>query len=99
MLYMHNDDLHKIRHSLAHLLASIVLEQDPGAKLGVGPVVENGFYYDILTTKPISENQLPALENKIRGLIKKNLPFEQKNLSIAKTREMIASQPLKLERS
>ncbi|OGD32585.1 threonine--tRNA ligase [Candidatus Azambacteria bacterium RIFCSPHIGHO2_02_FULL_52_12] len=97
MLYMHNDDLHKIRHSLAHLLASVVLEQDPGAKLGVGPVVENGFYYDILTTKPISENQLPALENKIRALIKKNLPFMQENISIAQARELFASQPFKLE--
>lgn len=94
---MHSNKLHSIRHSLAHLLASVVLDQDQNAKLGVGPVIENGFYYDILTTKPISDNQLPALENKIRALIKKSLPFIQEDISIAQAREMFAGQPFKLE--
>ncbi|MEK7520432.1 MAG: threonine--tRNA ligase [Patescibacteria group bacterium] len=94
---MSDEQLHKIRHSLAHLLASVVMQQDPDAKLGVGPVIENGFYYDIQTTKPISDNQLLALENKIRALIKKNLPFEQKTISVGEARKTFAGQPFKLE--
>lgn len=94
---MENERMHEVRHSLAHLLAAAVRESDPQAKLGIGPVIENGFYYDMLTTKPISENQLRALENKIRALIKKNLAFKPEIISAETAREIFKDQPFKLE--
>lgn len=95
--HMESGQMHKIRHSLAHLLAAAVREEDKGAKLGVGPVIENGFYYDILTSKPISQTDLLKIEQKMRSLAKKNLAFVQSELSIGKAKEMFASQPFKLE--
>lgn len=92
-----DDKLTTIRHSLAHVLAMAVLESDPGALLGIGPVIENGFYYDILTTKPIAQNQLPPLENKMRAFMKKNLAFIKEDVTIEKGEELFAAQPFKLE--
>ncbi len=94
---MENDKITTVRHSLAHLLAMAVLEIDPGAKLGIGPVIENGFYYDILTTKPLSNGQLPQLENKMRAFIKRNLIFVREDVSAPKAQELFTSQPFKLE--
>lgn len=94
---MENDQLTSIRHSLAHVLAMAVLESDPGALLGIGPVIENGFYYDILTTKPIAQTQLPSLENKMRAFMKKNLAFIKEDVTIEKGKELFAAQPFKLE--
>jgi len=88
-----------IRHSLAHVLAAAVLKIDPKAKLGVGPVIENGFYYDISFSKKVSEDILPQLENIMRLLIQKNLPFIQKKVTIEEARELFKKmdQPFKLE--
>lgn len=94
---MDNDKLTAIRHSLAHLLAMAVLEIDPGAKLGIGPVIENGFYYDILTTKPLSNGQLPQLENKMRAFMKRNPSFIHETASIEEGKKLFASQPFKIE--
>lgn len=91
------DSLHAPRHSLAHLLASVILDYDPKAQLGIGPVIENGFYYDFLFSKPVSENQLTMLENKMRALIKKNIPFKREELSVAEGKALFANQPFKLE--
>lgn len=94
---MDNEQLTKIRHSLAHLLAMAVLEIDPGAKLGIGPVIENGFYYDILTTKPLSNGQLPQLENKMRAFMKRNPAFIREEVSVEEGKKLFASQPFKIE--
>lgn len=94
---MESEQLHKVRHSLAHLLAAAVLEEDKNAKLGVGPVIENGFYYDILTSKPVSQTDLLKIEQKMRSLAKKNLAFVRSELSVAQAKEMFASQPFKIE--
>ena len=58
-------DIAAIRHSLTHLLAAGVLEKFPDVKLGIGPVIENGFYYDFQFMQPISEEALPELEKMI----------------------------------
>jgi len=70
------ENLEYIRHSLAHLLAAAVLEKYPGVKLGIGPVIENGFYYDFLFPEDvlINENILKKLEEKMRNILKKNSP-------------------------
>jgi threonyl-tRNA synthetase len=76
------DKLYRIRHSLAHLLAMAVLELRPGSRLGFGPPIDDGFYYDFILSAPLTESDFPTLENTIRRLIKKGLPFSQKELLI-----------------
>lgn len=85
--------INKIRHSLAHLLAMAIVENDPKAKLAIGPVIENGFYYDFELSWHIGEEDLPKLEKKIRHYIKQNLEF--KKLEGAK--DKFTNQPYKLK--
>lgn len=91
--------LSDIRHSLAHLLASAVLQKFPTAKLGVGPVIDTGFYYDFLLPEPLSPEDLPALEDAMRELIKANHPFERTELSAKEAMAFFAGkdQPFKEE--
>ncbi len=96
---INNDKLHNIRHSLAHLLASAVLEMFPEAKLGVGPVIETGFYYDFLLPRPLTLEDLPALQKRMRELAKSKLPFERQELSFADAKNFFTEkqQPFKVE--
>lgn len=76
-------DLHPMRHSLAHIMATAVTTTWPEAKLGVGPVVENGFYYDIdLGDTKISEEDFPKIEAKMQEIIKANQTFERFELPV-----------------
>lgn len=76
-------DLHPMRHSLAHIMATAVTTLWSDAKLGVGPVVENGFYYDIdLGDAKISEEDFPKIEAKMQEIIKANQQFERFELPI-----------------
>jgi threonyl-tRNA synthetase len=86
-----------MRHSLAHILAYAVMEKYPKAKLGIGPVIENGFFYDILFAKPIKDEVLPELEKRMRELISKNLPFKQENWTKQKANKYFKDQPFKKE--
>lgn len=89
--------LEHIRHSLAHLLATAALEHDPKAKLAIGPVIDNGFYYDIQFSSSFSDEYLPKLEAKMRELIGENLPFERIDATPDQAREQFKDQPFKLE--
>ena len=75
-----NSDLYKIRHSLAHVLAQAVLEIRPDAKLGFGPPIDSGFYYDFDLNEPLSPEDLPMLEKRMRQIIKKGQVFEREEL-------------------
>lgn len=90
-------NLEKIRHSLAHLLASAFLQIDPKAKLGIGPTTENGFYYDFLPSRKIDESILPELEKIMKDLISKNLKFLGFKKSFAQAKKIFQDQPFKLE--
>lgn len=94
-----NDKLYNIRHSLAHLLASSVLEVFPDAKLGVGPVIETGFYYDFQLSRPVTPDDLKDIEKKMKKLVGKKLPFERQELSTTDAAKFFkdADQPFKLE--
>src|SRR3989344_7823196 len=78
-----DDKLSKIRHSLAHIMAAAVREIYPNVKFGIGPVIENGFFYDFgFPTQDGSKIQLaaeilPEIEKRMKSLIKKKLPIEQ----------------------
>ena len=76
------DSLEKIRHSLAHVLALAVKNFYPKAKFGIGPIIENGFYYDIDIGKTLSLEDLPKIEKEMREIIKKELPFKKSNVSL-----------------
>jgi len=77
------EQLHAMRHSLAHIMATAVTGMWPGAKLGVGPVVENGFYYDIdLGETKISEEDFAKIEKEMKRIIKLGQPFERYTLPI-----------------
>lgn len=81
---MENDNLNlptgrqeKIRHSLSHLMSMAVQEIFPKVGLGVGPAIDNGFYQDYDTTKPITQDMLPKLEKRMRELIAEDIKFER----------------------
>lgn len=75
---MNEEELYAMRHSLAHITAQAVQHLWPEAKFGVGPVVENGFYYDIdLGEQKISEADFKKIEKEMRSIINKNYPFDR----------------------
>ena len=86
-----------IRHSLAHILASAVLEKYPASELGIGPAIDTGFYYDIKFPKPISDDELPAIEKRMRDLINEELSFSGENITPQKARSLFKNQPFKLD--
>lgn len=94
------DQLYAMRHSLAHIMATAVTTLWPEAKLGVGPVVENGFYYDIdIPNVTISTDDFKKIEEQMRKVINQNQPFEKAEKSIEEALEWAKSskQPYKTE--
>jgi len=91
--------IYKIRHSLAHLLAIAALEHDPKAKLTIGPVVDNGFYYDIEFSegKTPSQDELKNLQKTMKKLVGRKMDFVGKTISEKEAREIFAGNPYKLE--
>jgi threonyl-tRNA synthetase len=87
------------RHSASHVLAAAFLEMFPEAKLGVGPAIEDGFYYDFEIPRTLIPEDLEILEGKMREIIKKNLPFEREEIEIEKAIELFkkAKQDYKVE--
>lgn len=77
-----------LRHTASHALAQAVKELFPGAKLGIGPPTEDGFYYDIYYEKPFDEEDLQRIEEKVKEIIKKNLPLERKEIPKEEAKEL-----------
>ncbi|MFH1855590.1 MAG: threonine--tRNA ligase [bacterium] len=88
-----------IRHSLSHVLAAAVLEMFPETKLGIGPSIENGFYYDFELPRTLIPEDLPLIEKKMQDLIKADLSFEEVEIDIdeALNRLNKSNQPYKCE--
>lgn len=91
------ENIDKIRHSLAHILAQAVLELFPKAKLGMGPAIENGFYYDFQMPAEFAPEQLSRLEAKMHEIISQNQKFEKEEVAKLKAKKLFAGQPYKLE--
>jgi threonyl-tRNA synthetase len=89
-------DLEKNRHSLAHIMAHAVKELYPGALFGMGPAIENGFYYDFDNIK-ISDEDFKKIEERMRELIKENIPFEKKTISKKEAENLFKDEPYKME--
>ena len=75
------DELYKIRHSLAHVLAQAVLEMRPGSTLGFGPPIRDGFYYDFILSEPITDEDFPDLTRRMKKILKKGQRFDREELS------------------
>lgn len=90
-------NLEGIRHSLAHLLAAAVLKKFPDAKLAIGPVIENGFYYDFLLPRGLTPEDLKDFEKDMKKMIGGKLPFSGKEVTRDEAKEIFKDQPFKLE--
>lgn len=89
--------LERMRHSAAHIMAEAVQSLFPGAKFGIGPAIENGFYYDFELPRPLTQEDLPIIESKMKEIIDADLPFIREEVSKEKARLLFATQPYKLE--
>jgi len=96
---MSSPTLHQRRHSLSHILAQAVLDMFPEAKLGIGPDIENGFYYDFELPRTLIPEDLSILEKKMKHIIKQNQKFEKYDEPIDKAIDFLkaAKQNFKVE--
>jgi threonyl-tRNA synthetase len=92
-----NDKLEIMRHSAAHVMAEAVLALFPKAKFGIGPAIEDGFYYDFDLPRPLTPEDLPVIEAKMREIVRADLPFTHREITKAEARKLFADQPYKLE--
>ena len=92
-----DDQLHKLRHSAAHVLASAVMEILPGTKFGFGPAIEEGFYYDFQLPRPLTPEDLPIIEARMKDIIKSKSSFVRDELGIDAARQKFADQPFKVD--
>lgn len=91
------DALRPLRHSAAHIMAGAVLDLFPGTQFGIGPAIENGFYYDFNLPRPVTPEDLPAIENRMREIIRGHYPFQHSTQTIDQARADFTGQPFKLE--
>jgi len=86
-----------MRHSASHVMAEAVQSIFPDAKFGIGPAIEDGFYYDFDLPRPLSPDDLPIIENKMKEIIAANGSFIRKEVTKDEARRLFAAQPYKLE--
>jgi threonyl-tRNA synthetase len=86
-----------IRHSTAHVLAQAVQDLFPGTRLGIGPPVENGFYYDFDPEKPFTPEDLQALEKRMQQIVRAGQRFSRREISDGDAEAELAHEPYKLE--
>jgi threonyl-tRNA synthetase len=97
------DGLEVLRHSTAHLLAAAVLDLFPGAKLGIGPALLDdpryGFFYDVITPRPLTEADLPVIEKRMKQIASRNLGYRREEISKAEALRVFGEreEPLKCE--
>ena len=91
------DALHILRHSAAHILAQAVLNLYPGTSYGVGPSIENGFYYDFKFNEPISEVELEKIEKEMLRISQSKQDFLRRTMPKEEAKEIFQKQPFKLE--
>ncbi len=91
------NDLEAMRHSASHIMADAVTQLFPGAKLGIGPAIEEGFYYDFDLPRPLTPEDLEAIEARMREIIEAHYPFVRKEISRQEAQALFSDQPFKLE--
>src|SRR5947209_18535444 len=89
--------LARMRHSAAHLMASAVVDIIPEAKLGIGPAIEDGFYYDFDLPRSLSDEDLRQIEAKMKEIQATNSDYQYEPITREQALEMFKDQPYKLE--
>ena len=92
-----NEWREKMRHSAAHVMAEAVQSMFPDAKFGIGPAIENGFYYDFDLPRSLTPDDLPLIEAKMQEIVASDLPFTRQEVAKEEARSLFATQPYKLE--
>ena len=87
----------KLRHSAAHVMAEAVLELFPGAKFGIGPAIDNGFYYDFDLPRTLSPDDLAQISERMKASIQAKRPFVREVVSRQEAMQIFGDQPYKLE--
>jgi len=92
-----HEKLEIMRHSAAHVMAEAVQSIFPDAKFGIGPTIENGFYYDFDLPRSLNPDDLPVIETKMSEIIASNVSFIHQEVTKEEARQLFAAQPYKLE--
>ncbi len=92
-----DERLERLRHSAAHIMADAVVEMFPDAKLGIGPPIDTGFYYDFTLPRALTTDDLPVIEEKMRRRVESDVPFRHEEITKDEARKLFAEQPYKLE--
>lgn len=93
------DELYKLRHTAAHVLAQAVKELWPTTKLTIGPPTDEGFYYDFQTERPFTQEDLETIESRMREIVQRDLPLVREELTLDDTRKLFEEldEPFKVE--
>jgi threonyl-tRNA synthetase len=91
------EHIEQVRHSASHIMAEAVLSLFPEARFGIGPTIENGFYYDFELPRPLTPDDLPKIEKLMSKIVAQNVPFTNEEVSKDEARRIFAEQPYKLE--
>ena len=86
-----------LRHSAAHIMAQAIRRLHPDVKFGVGPTIENGFYYDTDMEEQLTEDELPKIEKEMMEIVKANYPFERREVTRKEAVEIFREDPYKIE--
>ena len=92
-----DERLYRMRHSAAHIMAEAVLEMFPEAKFAIGPPIDTGFYYDFELPRPLTPEDLPEIEQRMRTRMKSNVPFEHSEMTKDEALRQFKDQPFKIE--
>ena len=95
--YASEDGRAVLRHSAAHVLAQAVQDLFPGTRLGIGPPVQDGFYYDFLPERPFTPEDVTAIEKRMEQIVRQRQRFSRRVVSEDDAREELAEEPFKLE--
>lgn len=91
------NSLDSMRHTASHILAAAIKKLFPDTKFGIGPTIENGFYYDFELTTPLSSEDLQKIEKEMKRIIKLNSPLEKSEMTKKEAKEFFKDQPYKTE--
>ena len=94
---MEKEEIEKCRHSLAHIMAQAIKRLYPDTKFAIGPAIDNGCYYDIETSKPLTPDDFKPIEKLMTQLINSNEEFVRTEISRDEALKMFADQPYKVE--
>ena len=94
---MNSESLRTLRHSCSHVLAAAIIKLYPETKLGIGPAIDEGFYYDFQFPKSVNEEELEEISASMIQIIKAKIPFEKEEITITEAKKIFNDQPYKLE--